>query len=216
MTQILGTMLSLYHQYLFLPLPFAVWPVPYFIPFWVIYSWSFLQERSLNQAAIRSAKSGSNLDKGSFRLILWSSRMSRVVGYILAFITAPWPSGNQRVLVYVLGLICMISGALIRRTCFKLLARSFTGTLAVPKDGKIVEDGMYRLVRHPAYTGGFIFVLGLGLASTNLWSLLLLTIASVIMFWYRVRVEERMLVGSLGAAYVNYMSRTKRFIPYVF
>jgi protein-S-isoprenylcysteine O-methyltransferase Ste14 len=216
MTRIVGSVFSFFHQYLFLPLPFTVWPVPYFIPFWLVYSWSFLQERSLKQIAIRSPKDSNSLDKGSFQLILWSSRMSRVVGYSLAFLTAPWPSGTQRVLVYVVGLICMISGAWIRKMCFKSLARSFTGTLAVPKNGKIVEDGVYRLARHPSYTGGFIFVLGLGLASTNLWSLLVLTIAALIMFWYRVRVEERMLASSLGAIYIDYMRRTKRFIPYVY
>jgi protein-S-isoprenylcysteine O-methyltransferase Ste14 len=110
----------------------------------------------------------------------------------------------------------MISGALIRRKCFKLLGRSFTGTVTVPANGRIIEDGIYRFVRHPSYTGGFIFVVGLGLASTNLWSLMILTIGAVIMFWYRVRIEEKILAGSLGSAYVEYMTRTKRFIPYVF
>jgi protein-S-isoprenylcysteine O-methyltransferase Ste14 len=215
-TQMMQSILSTIQQHLFLPLPFTVWPVPYFIPFWIIYLWNFLQERRLKQNAIRSGKDSNGLDRGSFQLILWSSRLSRVAGYSLAFLMPPWPLGNQRILLYFLGLMCMLSGALLRKKCFKLLGRSFTFSVTVPVSCIIVEDGMYRLVRHPSYTGGFMFILGLGLASTNLWSLVVLTIPAVIMFWYRVRVEERFLIDSLGSAYIDYMRRTKRFIPYIF
>jgi len=210
------SIVSMLQHHLFLPLPFAVWPVPYFVPFWIIYLWNFLQERRLKRHAIRSGKAGDELDKGSFWLILWSSRLSRVAGYGLAFLTPPWPPGNPRILVYAIGLICMLSGALLRKKCFELLGRSFTYSVTVPASGIIVQEGVYRHLRHPSYTGGFMFILGLGLASTNPWTLAVLTIPAVVMFWYRVRVEERFLVASLGSPYTEYMRRTKRFVPYVF
>jgi protein-S-isoprenylcysteine O-methyltransferase Ste14 len=207
---------SIFQEHIFLPLPFTVWPVPYFVPFWVIYIFNFMQERCLKRVAIDIGKDRKNLDKGSFKVILWLSRVSRIVGYALAFVTPPWSFGNERTFIYIIGLACMICGLLIRRKCFKLLGHSFTGAVTVPSDGEIVKEGFYRLVRHPSYSGGFVFIFGLGLASTNFWSLMVLTIGAVIMFWYRVRVEERILVGSLGDAYIDYMAKTKRFIPYVF
>jgi protein-S-isoprenylcysteine O-methyltransferase Ste14 len=35
-------------------------------------------------------------------------------------------------------------------------------------------------------------------------------------FGYRIRVEEKVLTGSLGEEYLSYSRRVKRLIPYVY
>ena len=45
--------------------------------------------------------------------------------------------------------------------------------------------------------------------------LLLVALAIVVTFGYRVRLEERALLEALGEPYADYMRRTKRFIPYL-
>jgi protein-S-isoprenylcysteine O-methyltransferase Ste14 len=58
-------------------------------------------------------------------------------------------------------------------------------------------------------------VIGLGLALGNLAGLVALVGCIALGYFYRIRVEERMLVESLGQRYREYMSRTARLVPYV-
>ncbi|MCS6773238.1 MAG: isoprenylcysteine carboxylmethyltransferase family protein [Anaerolineae bacterium] len=96
------------------------------------------------------------------------------------------------------------------------LGRYFIGAVAVQPQQPVVQSGPYRWVRHPAYTGGFLASVGLGLMlSTWLGAL----VSALMLIWaYAVRVprEEQLLVSQLGEAYRAYMSRTRRFVPFVF
>ena len=64
--------------------------------------------------------------------------------------------------------------------------------------------------------GTLLTVLGIGLAMTNWASLVAILVCSFIGYFYRVLVEERVLRTSLGQPYMEYMRRTKRFVPFVF
>ena len=44
---------------------------------------------------------------------------------------------------------------------------------------------------------------------------LLIALAIVVTFSYRVRLEERALLAALGDPYAAYMQRTKRFVPWL-
>ncbi len=96
-----------------------------------------------------------------------------------------------------------------------MLGKSFTGAVIVRTDQPVVEQGAYRYVRHPSYTAGLIMFLGIGLALGNWISITVLMAAVVIVYGYRVAVEERALVAVIGDPYRSYMSRTKRFVPYI-
>ena len=85
----------------------------------------------------------------------------------------------------------------------------------VTPDQRVVEQGMYRWVRHPSYTGGMMMMAGVGLAWGNWMSLLVLIISTLLLYSHRVTVEERALVAVLGDDYRGYMERTKRFIPFI-
>ena len=61
-----------------------------------------------------------------------------------------------------------------------------------------------------------LMFVGMGLALSNWLSLLLLVITSIAVYTYRVRIEERVLLDTVGDAYRAYAKRTKRFIPFVF
>jgi protein-S-isoprenylcysteine O-methyltransferase Ste14 len=97
-----------------------------------------------------------------------------------------------------------------------MLGRSFTGAVIVRTDQTVVQRGAYRYVRHPSYTAGMIMFLGIGLAIGNWISIAVLIAAVVIVYGYRVAVEERALVAVIGDPYRTYMTRTKRFVPFVF
>jgi len=97
------------------------------------------------------------------------------------------------------------------------LGRRFTRDIAVPLDQPVVQNGPYRLIRHPAYSGTFLTMLGLGLVMTNWASLISFLLFYVFLgHFYRVRIEEQMLIQNIGQPYIDYMRCTRRFIPLVF
>lgn len=120
------------------------------------------------------------------------------------------------VVVFALGITLMTMGVAFRWYAVHVLGKYFSMKLAIQPGQTVVENGPYRLIRHPSYTGALITMFGLGLAFTNWLSLLGVMIAGFIGYSYRVMVEERTLVTALGDPYREYMKRTKRFIPFVY
>lgn len=114
------------------------------------------------------------------------------------------------------GIALIIIGFAIRLTAIFTLRRYFTVDVAIAKDHKVIDRGLYAMVRHPSYTGSLISFFGLGLAFMNWLSLAILIIGPAIGIAYRIGVEEDALIGALGDDYRAYATRTKRFIPGVF
>jgi protein-S-isoprenylcysteine O-methyltransferase Ste14 len=80
-----------------------------------------------------------------------------------------------------------------------------------PLDKQPITKGIYRFSRHPAYFGGFLLYLGIGLVSAS-WAFILLALAWIIMWCIAVASEEQSLLKKYGDAYREYMNRTPRWI----
>lgn len=79
----------------------------------------------------------------------------------------------------------------------------------------VIDSGVFRLVRHPIYTGAILFYLGailitMSIASALFWFL--------IVFFYILiaRYEERILTEEFGQDYLNYKKKTGMLFPRVF
>jgi protein-S-isoprenylcysteine O-methyltransferase Ste14 len=78
----------------------------------------------------------------------------------------------------------------------------------------LVTNGLYRFMRHPQYTGIFLFTLGWiihwpSIVTIGLWPVLLAA------YVWLARMEEKQALEEFGDAWVAYARQTKRFIPYV-
>jgi protein-S-isoprenylcysteine O-methyltransferase Ste14 len=109
----------------------------------------------------------------------------------------------------------MVSGSLLRRYCWRTLGEYFTGDVQARANQPVIRTGPYSIVRHPSYTAAMMMFVGIGLALGSWFSLGLITIAAFAGYGYRVAVEERVLVETLGEPYRVYMKERKRFIPYI-
>lgn len=109
----------------------------------------------------------------------------------------------------------MLLGSLLRRYCWRTLGEYFTGDVQARAGQPVIRTGPYRMVRHPSYTGGMMMFIGIGLALGNWFSVALLTVATIAAYGYRVAIEERALLDTLGESYGSYMKERKRFIPYI-
>jgi protein-S-isoprenylcysteine O-methyltransferase Ste14 len=118
--------------------------------------------------------------------------------------------------VFALGIALLPLGMLLNAYAIRQLGRYFTVQVAVRPDQRVVQTGPYRLVRHPAYTGQLLAMLGVGLVFTNWASITVILLLTLTAYGYRIRVEEQILQHELGAPYVEYMSHTQRLIPFIF
>ncbi|MGZ7040921.1 MAG: methyltransferase family protein [Thermoanaerobaculia bacterium] len=114
------------------------------------------------------------------------------------------------------GLALIVIGVAIRWTAIATLKRYFTVDVAIAKDHKVIDHGLYSIVRHPSYAGSLLSFVGLGLAFLNWLSLAACMVFSILGLSYRIAVEERALTEALGDDYRSYAARTKRLIPGVF
>ncbi|EKM53374.1 uncharacterized protein PHACADRAFT_259707 [Phanerochaete carnosa HHB-10118-sp] len=65
---------------------------------------------------------------------------------------------------FVVGTLLMALGTLIRVVSYKYLGRYFTFHLAIRKDHQLVTTGPYSIVRHPSYTGAWIYMIGVAVS----------------------------------------------------
>jgi protein-S-isoprenylcysteine O-methyltransferase Ste14 len=135
-------------------------------------------------------------------------------GLLAGFTNTHLHIGNTAI-IYWIGIFVMAAGLGFRIWAISVLGRSFRTTVETHQDQEVVKSGPYKLIRHPAYTGVLLVCLGYGLAVQNWLSLIpaiLLPLAALI---YRIHVEETQLVESLGTAYEEYMTHTKRLVPWI-
>ena len=124
---------------------------------------------------------------------------------------------SHHILVIIIPtIIIMIIGIFVRQWSILTLGRYFNTIINVQKDQKVVDYGPYLLVRHPAYTGLLMSMIGMFVALQSLASILAILVLFSLAIGYRIHVEEKLLVSELGDDYIRYMKKTKRLIPFVF
>jgi protein-S-isoprenylcysteine O-methyltransferase Ste14 len=119
-------------------------------------------------------------------------------------------------LVAWVGVVVMLLGVTLRVWSSRVLGRFFTRTLRVAGDQPVVSDGPYCVVRHPGYLGDILMWIGAAFTTLNWIAFGGLTLAALLAYGYRIRVEESMLQETLGEPYRAYMARTWRLLPFVY
>lgn len=88
------------------------------------------------------------------------------------------------------------------------------GWVQIHRATDIVKTGLYRSIRHPQYTGIFLFTLGWILHWPSIVTLILWPILMLAYIWL-ARQEEKQAITEFGEEYLEYMKRTKRFVPFL-
>lgn len=110
-----------------------------------------------------------------------------------------------------------ILGTGIRFRAYQDLGNLFTFDIGTREDHKLITTGIYKYIRHPGYTGGFLILIPLWLfTNVNILITTLAIVYTIYIYWNRIVHEEEMLIGHFGAEYIKYMTETKGLIPYVF
>jgi len=184
---------------------------PEAVLYWLAYAWAFWPEVKLVNRSRNEA--GRSQDKGTLRRILRTNQIALLFATCAAFL--PWLRVPHPRLAVLLGAALIVAGGALRRLCFRSLGKYFTGAVVVAEGHQVIDTGVYRFVRHPSYTAGIIFFLGIAFGMGSWASIAFMTILPMWAYVYRVRAEEHALIETIGEPYVAYMKRTRRFIPFV-
>jgi protein-S-isoprenylcysteine O-methyltransferase Ste14 len=171
---------------------------------------------AFKQTAKASRKEASIKDHGSMGILIGLQWFGLALNFLLGALFLPAAIPWHQTTLFLLGVTLIPFGVGLRWYAIWTLGGYFTRDVAVSTGQKVVQNGPYRTIRHPAYSGTFLTMIGVGLAMTNWASLIALLICVLPGHLYRVRVEEKALIQAIGQPYVEYMHRTRRFIPLVF
>ena len=112
-----------------------------------------------------------------------------------------------------IGVVTSVVGLVLRMWSLRTLGRFFTMPITIAADHRIVDQGPYRWLRHPAYTGGFLTVLGIPIVLGDPSGLAFTLVACLAAYVYRIQIEEAALIGRFGDEYRAYAARTSRLLP---
>jgi len=188
-----------------------VFHTPEAFVFWAVYVLVFVPEFLVIRRSKRSASSAQ--DAGTMRLITIAHPLAICAAFAVSFL--PWSVTPWQRVFFIVGTCVLLAGGVLRRICFRVLGKYFTGAVIVSADQPVIDRGPYRWVRHPSYTAGILIFSGIGIALGNWLSVIVLVVVPSLVYARRVKVEEKALLETIGEPYRRYMERTKRFIPFV-
>lgn len=116
-----------------------------------------------------------------------------------------YPYRNIGILVFFLGFALLFWS-------FYLFKKNKTPIIPGQKPAFVVAEGPYTFTRNPMYLGVTIALLGFAVYFGNLLSFLSPVIFFLIMNFYFVSLEERLMEGLFGKKYLKYKKRVRRWI----
>ena len=107
--------------------------------------------------------------------------------------------------ILLLGVIVTIAGV-------ALLIASSAHLGRAREAGMIATSGPFQYIRHPIYTSVYLISIGMGfLFFTWIWFLVMAVF--IPLWWRESKEEEKEMEKKHGEKYVEYLKRTKMFIP---
>ena len=114
-----------------------------------------------------------------------------------------------------IGMLIIAVGICIRIKAVLTLKKAFTLNVQISKEQQLITNGMYKFVRHPAYTGSILSLLGVSIALKNIPAILIVAICSFVCYQIRINVEEAVL-QKYFKEYNLYKEKTYKLFPYIY
>jgi protein-S-isoprenylcysteine O-methyltransferase Ste14 len=95
------------------------------------------------------------------------------------------------------------------------LGHNFSAKLVIREKHKLVTTGVYRLIRHPMYASFLLWSVLQILLLPNWITGLAGVFGFCILYCARIHREEQLMLHKFGDEYRQYMTHTKRLVPYI-
>ena len=182
--------------------------------YYIIWALWLLSEILLNRLIHSGKTDKKNTDKRTL-LLIW---ITIAISITLGILSQAWFKSTISTSVWIprAGLLLIVLGMLLRFLAIRSLGRMFTVDVTIRKNHQIKQDGLYRLVRHPSYSGSLVSFLGFGISLNSWVSLGIILILVTGAMLLRIRTEEKVLLDQFGSEYEAYMRKTRRLIPWIY
>lgn len=115
-----------------------------------------------------------------------------------------------------LGLVALVAALVLFRLTHKQLGRNWSVSLETRTQHTLVTSGLYGYVRHPMYSSFLLSAIAQVLLLPN-WIAGPAGFAGIgVLFFYRVKREEGLMLETFGEQYRAYMQRTARIVPWLY
>ena len=156
-------------------------------------------------------RSGKNEKKG-FRILLIITGIIFLGGMVFVIPFVEQPRINDLYLRVIIGIPMAIVGMIGRIYPLIYFKRMSTRPdLVTPS--KLVTSGPYRIVRHPQYVAGIIFIIGWLIIWGGLYSLYVVPLLILSIVCQAIIEERYILEKEFGDAYREYKKRVGMFFP---
>jgi protein-S-isoprenylcysteine O-methyltransferase Ste14 len=95
------------------------------------------------------------------------------------------------------------------------LGRNWSLSLQIRNEHRLVTTGIYGFVRHPMYSSFFLLAIAQIMLLPNWFAGAAGLVGVGVLYAFRIRQEERMMLERFGADYERYMAHTARLIPWI-
>ena len=152
-------------------------------------------------------------EQGEQKLVIKLSGLMFIIGFILAgldfrfnwLVIPSWISYTSSVIFLV---FYVMYGEVLRENATLLR------TIKVEENQKVVDTGLYGIVRHPMYSATIILFLSMPIVLGSFASFLIFLVYPILII-FRIKNEEKLLEKELEG-YIEYKKRVKyRIIPFI-
>lgn len=113
----------------------------------------------------------------------------------------------------IIGVMVLIVANILLWFSHHNLGSNWTPTLAIKKEHKLVNNGVYKFIRHPMYAAHIYWALGQIAILPNWIAGFSFIIFAVLVLILRIKDEENMMVEQFGDEYTDYMKHTGIIFP---
>lgn len=129
-------------------------------------------------------------------------------GYGIVFFLTPQ---NTPIWMAFTGLILSIAGIVFALVAMRTLSSNLRAVPTPAAKGRLITHGVFKIVRHPIYSGIILTATG-GLCIHFSVALLCLALGLIVLFWIKSSYEEQMLLEKYGE-YKSYTLTTGKLFP---
>jgi len=138
-----------------------------------------------------------------------------LIAFIDYFYKLTFFYSNFFITCIIIGSFIIFASVVIRLISIKTLKKQFTKELQITKNHQLIKDGIYKYIRHPAYSAMIFTGIGASIFYQSILGLLSCIFILIPTIIYKIKIEEKYLSDLFNEEYAIYKSRVKAFIPFI-
>jgi protein-S-isoprenylcysteine O-methyltransferase Ste14 len=165
-------------------------------------------QRSRTIKVVKTRKGGLETGLLIFATLTFLLPLAWIASPVFSFADYPLRPTN-----FIIGTVGLAVGLWLFYQAHADLGRNWSVTLEIRDRHQLVTGGIYSLVRHPMYLSLLVYSAGQVVLLPNWVVGPAYGVAMALVFAFRLRPEEQMMLDEFGDEYKAYMQRSKRLIP---